>query len=272
MAFGEETAGNVVRGVEQTDSENSVAFRLADLRGQLLDQLPGDVADGQLHAQLLNHRIAQLLQLDHRNNLELQLLVVVEPGLHLAAHEKEVIGEKVLAEVFIILAEQRELVRAVVIFERELAPRLPGLGHQVLHADDHAGHGYLLPAHGIEVLQIGKLGLAHVVDDDLVVVERVGREVKPHHFALLGEGFQLAPIGAGRNDGRLDVDLPASAEKALLGVVLLGLVTQPIAYKLLHEGGAARIPQVGAEELAAVERGNRIESPGIGEVFETLAP
>ena len=97
------------------------------------------------------------------------------------------------------------------------------------------------------------------------------REVKAHHFALLREFFQLAPVGAGRKHRALDVHVLAAAEQTLLGVVLLGLEPLPVAHQLLDEGDAARIAQVDAEVLAACEIRDRVERPGVSQIFEAFA-
>ena len=63
----------------------------------------------------------------------------------------------------------------------------------------------------------------------------------------------------------------AAAEQTLLGVVLLGLEALSVTHQLLDEGDAARIAQVDAEELAAGKIRDRVERPGISEVFEAFA-
>ena len=234
------------------------------------DERLGHVAHGQLHDHFLD-RVAHLGELRHADDLELQLLIVVGLGLHLPADEEEVVGEEVLAEILVVLAEKRELVRSVVVLQLEFAPRLAGLGHQVLHADDHTRHGDLLSLERVEILQLRELRLAHVVDDDLVVVERVRREIEPHHFALFREFLELTPVRTGRSHGTLDVHVLAAAEQALLGVVLLGLVTLSVAHELFDEGDAARIARIGSEELVAREVGDRIERPGVGQVLQAFA-
>ena len=161
--------------------------------------------------------------------------------------------------------------RSVVILELEFPPRTVVLVHQVLHAHDHARDADFLSAQRLEVLQLRKPRLAHVVDDDLVFVERMGRKVQTHHLALLGQLLQLAPVGARRKHRTLDVHVPAAPEKALLGIVPFGLEPLPVTHQLLDEGLAARIPQVDAEEFAAREVRNGVEGPGIGEVLDALA-
>ena len=160
---------------------------------------------------------------------------------------------------------------AVVILQLELAPRLAGLGHQVLHAHDHSRHGDLLPLDGVEILQLRELGLAHVVDDDFIVVQRVRREVESHHLALLRELLQLAPFGAGRKHRTLNVHMSLAAEQALLGVVLFGLEPLSVAHQLFDEGDAVGVAGIHAEELAAREIRDRVERPGVSEVLKTFA-
>ena len=72
--------------------------------------------------------LLQLRQLHHRRDAEFQLLVVVGARLYPSPDKEEIVAEKVFAEILVILAEKREFVRAVVILQLELSPRLSGLG------------------------------------------------------------------------------------------------------------------------------------------------
>ena len=63
----------------------------------------------------------------------------------------------------------------------------------------------------------------------------------------------------------------ATSEKALLGIVFLALEPLPVAYQLLDEGRRTGVAQIGAEEFAAVEPGDRVEAARIGDVFEAFA-
>ena len=67
--------------VVDVQAQQRVALRLADPLRQVVDERFGHLLDRQLHDHLLD-RVAHLLQLNHRNDLEFQLLVVIGLGLH----------------------------------------------------------------------------------------------------------------------------------------------------------------------------------------------
>lgn len=114
MALRKEVERHARFAVEDVHAQQRVALRLPHALRETADERLGHVAHGQLHDHFLD-RVAHLGELRHADDLELQLLIVVGLGLHLPADEEEVVGEEVLAEILVVLAEKRELVRSVVV-------------------------------------------------------------------------------------------------------------------------------------------------------------
>ena len=108
VALREEAQRDLRLAVDEVHAQQRVSLRPADAFREFADQRFGQLLDGQQDVHLADHRVAQLLQLDHRDDFEFELLVVVGPGLNLSADEEEVVGEEVLAEVLIILAKEGE--------------------------------------------------------------------------------------------------------------------------------------------------------------------
>lgn len=279
VALRQESHLHVRLRVVDVQVERRLALRLLQRAGQPVDEGGVDLVERDLHRQRLDV-LHHLRQLRHARDLELQLvgghgasrlLVPAGAGLHLAAHEEEVVLEEELAEVLVILAEEGELVGAVVVLEFEAAPRLVVAGHHVLHINHHAGHPDFAVFQLVQVIQIAQLRAAHVADHDAVGVQRVRREIEADHFALLVQRLQLAPLCADRNRGLLNIQHGPAAEEALLGVVLLVLNPLAVADELLDEGGARCVAGVAGEELAAVETRDGVESAGAGDALQTLA-
>ena len=135
MPFGEHIHAYLRIPVIDIHPQRGRSFGLFDAVRQLLDHFTRDVFDRQLDIHLLNHRVAHFGELYHRSNLEFQLLVVVGLGLDLAPDEEEIVVEQVFAEIFVVLAEKRKFVRAVVVFKREFSPGFARLGNEVLRGD-----------------------------------------------------------------------------------------------------------------------------------------
>ena len=79
VAFREEAQRDLRSAVVDVQAQQRVALRLADPLRQVVDERFGHLLDRQLHDHLLD-RVAHLLQLNHRNDLEFQLLVVARSG------------------------------------------------------------------------------------------------------------------------------------------------------------------------------------------------
>ena len=102
VALREETERNMRFAVDHADAEKGLALCLLHLLRQFAYQRRGYVLDGQQHVHLLDHRVAHLRELHHRDDLELQLLVVIGFGLDPSPDEEEIIREEVLAEILVI--------------------------------------------------------------------------------------------------------------------------------------------------------------------------
>ena len=221
--------------VAHPERQFGFTLRLLEASGEFLSQLCCEVLDEDVDVHLLDVLVAQVLQLHNLVYLCLQLLLIVGFGTHRALNHKVVALEEEWTELLVVLAEERKLVRALVVLHRELAPMTARLGGLLLYGGDHASHSDLLTVEWLEIRQIAEVELAHMVDNDLVLVERVRREEHSDVLALLVQDLQLIPVLGNGRRRRLNINHRAAAEEALLRIQALLLHALAIAHKLLDE-------------------------------------
>ena len=124
-----------------------------------------------------------------------------------------------------LLAEEGDIATAFIVFHRDEATGLARLCHCRAHLrDDAAKLNLRLLRQRHLIVELRAVGVAHLVEDDLVVVERMCRQVDAHQVAFLVEPLYGAPLFHLWNRRVSYVDSHSGTEEGELGFLLLPLV------------------------------------------------
>ena len=169
------------------------------------------------------------------------------------------------------MAEERQFAHARKVLDRHDTEGLSRtLGESLVDGRHHAAKRHLAPL--LQRLEVGvsvdlrAMGVAHVLQHDGILVERMGREIDAHELALLVEFLDgRPPFRLGQ--GRMDHGHVVAPEEAQTGIGLVHLVALAVAHEQVDEEFSLG---VGGEELLAHDP-ESIEAATIGQALESLS-
>ena len=154
----------------------------------------------------------------------LVLLLAAGSDIHGASHIEHTLP------VGPVLVEECYLARALEILDGDEAAGVALLGVFRLHIGHYAAHSYLALGHERSlVLQFLTVRVAHVVEYNLVVIQRVSGEVYTHQIALAVQSFYIAPPLCLGNVGCGYLHRVHGAEERVLRLLFLRLVVLSVA-------------------------------------------
>ena len=157
-----------------------------------------------------------------------------------------------------LLAEERQFARAREVLDGNEATRTAIAAELRLHRCHHTAEGDdVFLGQFLLVAQFGTGGVAHVLQNHAVLIERMGREIDAHQVALAVQALDIAP-GVALGDGRCGYLHHVASEERHLRLHLLGLEMLAEAHERV-------------EEHLALDVGRQIALAGDAEAVEPAA-
>ncbi len=144
-------------------------------------------------AEVVGHRPADPVKRFHRPYLDLILTLAEHARDNLALHVDCLSLPELGVGVFVVPAEEGELMLAREVLYLDAAEGLALLGHPLFGVDHEATHPQFHPRL-LVLVEIGHPGVAVEFQDHIIRVERVGREVDCHHLLLLFQKLNQRPF------------------------------------------------------------------------------
>ena len=129
----------------------------------------------------------------------------LESGCHFASDIHGSPLNEFSVQVHPVFAKEHQFSRAVEILEIDDAPGFVVLAKALLHACHNTPQGDIISVlKGCATFcQIGTFRITEVVEDDFILIQRMGREIDTHEFALLIQSLDVAPAYPRLRDRRL---------------------------------------------------------------------
>ena len=119
---------------------------------------------------------------------------MLEPRLNFRCHIDRSAFREHAAPPSPVLAKHGQLARALKILKRDESTGISALVETRTDSrDDTAYHHISTVFQAIGVCQFDTLGIAEVVEHDLILIQRMGGEIDTHQVALLIQAFNVAP-------------------------------------------------------------------------------
>ena len=201
---------------------------------------------------------------------KIELCLVVLAWLATALYVEEVTGDEVVLFLHPLVAKEEHLGRAAEVLNLSYSVGAAFLGEACAwRVADNTAKGYLAATQCLKVVHLASLGVAELVEDDGIVVERVCRQVDAYKLPFAVQALQGAPCAAHGDFGVGYLGHLRVAKERCRCIGLVVLVGVAVAYECLKELVALA---VGAGILLARYATRQlVECSGKGKALKVLA-